>query len=288
MVRYHGCFAWYELLTTDVIAAKTFYAEVIGWGARNASTPDLPYMLFTAEQEPVAGLMELPAEARKMGATPRWMGYVGVDDVDSTAGLIARLGGAVYVPPTDTNIGRISVVADPQTATLALRGWRPRDPPQSADLTKPGRVGWHELLAADWRKAFDFYREIFGWQKSDAETGSTESYRLLMADGETFGGMLAKRPAEPVPFWLYYFNIDDIDAATARVKTGGGQLFEGPIEVPGGSWIARYVDPQGALFALQGQRSPDNIRRAQGSEIGWSTAWSGISSRGRLVTKPRG
>jgi len=87
---------------------------------------------------------------------------------------------------------------------------------------------------------------------------------------------------------LYYFNIDDIDAATARVKTGGGQLFEGPIEVPGGSWIARYIDPQGALFALQGQRSPDNIRRAQGSEIGWSTAWSGISSRGRLVTKPRG
>ena len=33
---------------------------------------------------------------------------------------IMRLGGTVYVPPTDTNIGRISVVADPQTATLAL------------------------------------------------------------------------------------------------------------------------------------------------------------------------
>ena len=55
-----------------------------------------------------------------MDATPRWMGYVGVSDVDAAAERLKRLGGTVYVPPTDTNIGRISVVADPQTATLAL------------------------------------------------------------------------------------------------------------------------------------------------------------------------
>ena len=61
-----------------------------------------------------------------MGATPRWMGYVGVDDMDATADRIKRLGGAVYVPPTNSNIGRISVVADPQTATLALvKGLKP-------------------------------------------------------------------------------------------------------------------------------------------------------------------
>ena len=64
--------------------------------------------------------MDLPEDARKMGATPRWMGYVGVNDVDATADRIKRLGGAVYVPPTNSNIGRISVVADPQTATLGV------------------------------------------------------------------------------------------------------------------------------------------------------------------------
>ncbi len=26
----------------------------------------------------------------------------------------------------------------------------------------------------------------------------------------------------------------------------------GPMQVPGGSWIARCLDPQGALFALTG------------------------------------
>ena len=40
--------------------------------------------------------------------------------------------------------------------------------------------------------------------------------------------------------------------------------------------------------SLQGKRSQDGIGRAPASEVGWSTEWSGISSRGRLVTKPRG
>src|ERR1700730_18374600 len=107
-------FAWYELMTTDIAAAKAFYPEVVGWGTQGASPPDLACSLFMAEGASVSGLMELPQDARKMGATPRWMGYVRCSDVDATAERIARLGGAVYVPPTDSNIGRIAVVGDPQ------------------------------------------------------------------------------------------------------------------------------------------------------------------------------
>lgn len=288
MVRHPGRFAWYELMTTDVAAARAFYANVMGWGAQDASTSDLAYTLFTAGNAPVSGLMELPAEARKMGATPRWMGYVSVDDVDVTSDRIKRLGGAVYVPPIDSNIGRISVVADPQTAILALvEGLKPGQP-QPAELDAPGRVGWHELLAADWAKAFAFYAELFGWQKADTESGPLDAYQLFSAGGQTIGGMFTKRPVEPIPYWLYYFNVGDIDAAAERVKRGGGQVFEGPFVVPEGSWIARCIDPQGAIFALQGKRSQDAIAKDPASEVGWSTEWSGISSRGRLTTKPRG
>ena len=140
-------------------------------------------------------------------------------------------------------------------------------------------MGWHELLAADREKAFAFYGELFGWQKADAETGPTDTYQLFSAGGQTIGGMSTKRPMEPGPFWLYYFNIGDIDAATELVKAAGGQVFKGPLELPGGSWIARCRDPQGAAFALQGKRSQQGI--------GWSTEWDGFSSKGRLVTNPR-
>jgi uncharacterized protein len=281
LADYPGRFAWYELLTTDMAGAAAFYGKVVGWGAQDASTPDLPYTLFTAGKASVSGLMALPEEGRKMGATPRWMGYVGVDDVDVVADRFKRLGGAVYVPPTTSNIGRIAVVADPQTATLALlKGSKSRR--QLAELAKPGRVGWHELLAADWEKAFAFYGEIFGWQKADAEIGPSDTYQLFSAGGQTIGGMFTKRAVEPLPFWLFYFNVDDIDAAGERVKAAGGEVFEGPLELPGGIWIARCTDPQGGAFALQGKRGP-------ASAVGWSTEWGGFSSKGRLlVPRPRG
>jgi predicted enzyme related to lactoylglutathione lyase len=281
-------FAWYELITTDMATAKSFYANVVGWGPRDESTPGLAYTMFTAGRVAVSGLMDLPEEGRKMGATSRWMGYIGVEDVDAMAARVKRLGGAVYVPPTDSNIGRISVVSDPQKTTLGLvEGLKPGQP-QPTEQDELGRVGWHELLAADRDKAFAFYGELFGWQKEAAETGPAETYQLFSAGGQTIGGMRTKNAMEPMPFWLYYFNIDDVDAAMERVKTGGGQILEGPHKLLDGSWIVRCTDPQGAAFALQGKRSQDGIERAPVSEVGWSTEWGGFSSKGRLVTKPRG
>jgi uncharacterized protein len=259
LVHFHGRFLWYELTTTDSEAAEVFYAKVMGWGTRDASVRGTIYTLFTIGDTPVSGLMKLPVDARKMGAKPRWIGYVGVNDVDATADRIKQLGGAVHVPPTDIpNISRFSVVADPQMATLALvkpNPW-PEEPPE---LSNPGRVGWHELLAADSKKAFVFYSELFDWRRPDADIGPMGTYQLFSAAGQTIGGMFTKPPMVPVAFWLYYFNVDDIDAAAERVKAGGGQILEGPLEVPGGRRVTRCTDPQGAMFALTGQRSDKAI-----------------------------
>jgi hypothetical protein len=52
------------------------------------------------------------------------------------------------------------------------------------------------------------------------------------------------------PAWLYYTMVDDIDEAVERVRGSGGQVMNGPMEVPGGSMIAQCMDPQGAMFAL--------------------------------------
>ena len=184
MVNTHGRFVWYELMTTDMETAQAFYAHVVGWGTRDSSAPRLTYSLFTTGDSPVAGLMNVPEGARRTGVTPQWMVYVGVDDVDAAVGRIKRLGGAVYVPTTDVpNISRFSVVADPQMATLALVKGQNSARAQSAELDAPGRVGWHELLATDWEKAFAFYGELFGWQKADSHTGMMGTYQGFSAGG---------------------------------------------------------------------------------------------------------
>ncbi len=260
MVDSHGHFVWYELMTTDMKAARAFYAEVVGWGTQDASVPGTAYTLFTAGETAVSGLTNLREDAPKTGLRPSWLGYVGVDDVDASADRIRQLGGAVHVPPQDvSDISRISVAVDPQMAMIALFKWLTPGHEQPAEPGAPGRVGWHELVAADLDKAWAFYSEIFGWKKADADVSEMGTYQLFSAGGQTIGGMFAKPPAQPVPFWLYYFNIDDIDAAIRRVKAGGGQILDGPIEVPGNRWIARCTDPQGAIFALGGKRSHGGI-----------------------------
>jgi uncharacterized protein len=51
---------------------------------------------------------------------------------------------------------------------------------------------------------------------------------------------------------VHYFNVDDIEAAAARVKNGRGQILHDPHEVAGGSWIVNCSDPRGAAFARLG------------------------------------
>src|SRR5947207_150198 len=95
----HGHFVWYELMTTDMEAAKAFYAQVIGWGTQDAAVPAASYTVFTAAGVSVSGALRVPEEAIKSGFRPTWLGYVGVDDVDAAAGRVAQLGGARHVTP---------------------------------------------------------------------------------------------------------------------------------------------------------------------------------------------
>jgi predicted enzyme related to lactoylglutathione lyase len=288
LVNQPARFAWYELLTTDVAAASAFYGKVVGWGATDASTPELAYTVLTAGEVPVGGLMDLPEEGRRLGATPRWLGYVVVDDIDATAGQIRRRGGAVLLPPTDSNIGRVSVVADPQKATFALVEGLTYGPQQPGGLDELGHVGWHELLAQDRSRIFDFYGELFDWQKNSSETDAADFYQLFSSAGQTIGGVLTKLPSVPEPCWLYYFNVDDIGTAAKRVNDSGGRILQGPIELTDGCWIARCADPQGALFALQGARGQRDTEQPSASEVAWSAKWGGIASQGRMVLpKPK-
>jgi predicted enzyme related to lactoylglutathione lyase len=256
VIDIHGCFLWYELITTDTDAARTFYAKAMGWNIGEVSMPGTTYALFRFGDISVAGLRKLPHDAMNKGAKPHWIAYVGVDDLGAANDRIKQRGGVVYVPPTNiANVGRFSIIADPQMATLALLELLPPGQEWHVESEALGRVGWHELLAADRNEALVFYGELFGWQKAEANTGALGMYQRFSAGGRTIGGIVNKPRKVPKPCWLYYFNVSDIDAAVKGVKSGGGHVLTGPVEVPDGSWIVHCTDPQGALFALVGRRS---------------------------------
>jgi predicted enzyme related to lactoylglutathione lyase len=219
--------------------------------------PDMSYTLLTVGETQVGGLMAIPQPAREAGARPVWMGYIAVDDVDASAAQVTGAGGAIHRAPTDIpGVGRFAMVSDPQLATFMLFKASAEGQGQPASPGSPGHPGWRELFADDREAAFAFYSKLFGWTKAEAfDMGPIGIYQLFAIGGETIGGMMNKPATVPRPFWLYYFNVDAIDAAASRATGAGGRILNGPHEVPGGSWIVQCLDPQGAMFALVGSRS---------------------------------
>jgi len=199
-----------------------------------------------------AGLMAIPAEARAMGVPPCWSGYIAVDDVDAEAARVTEAGGTIQRPPEDIpDVGRFAVAADPGGAVFLIFKPNGEETPKPITPGDPGRIGWHELYAADPEREFAFYAKLFGWTKDAAmDMGPMGTYQIFAINGVGSGGMMKQPPQVPGPCWNYYIGVDSVEAAAARVKEKGGQVTMGPQEVPGGAWIVQARDPQGAAFAM--------------------------------------
>lgn len=241
-----GKFIWHELLTTDTAAAATFYAKVLPWRTQPSNMPG--YTIFMAGGAQVGGLMTLPDDG---GGTPaHWLVYIGTPNVDATVTQAQSLGARLCKAATDIpNVGRFAVLADPQGATFAVftpsAGSPPAQPPQ-------GAFSWHELQTTDVGAALRFYGELFGWTKGVGhDMGAMGVYQLFEHAGAGVGGMCNTQGPSTPPSWLSYVHVADANRAVASAKAAGGRLLHGPIEVPGGTWIALFLDPQGGAFAVQ-------------------------------------
>jgi predicted enzyme related to lactoylglutathione lyase len=249
MSEHAGKFVWYEWMGADPGRAATFYGEVVGWNVVESGMAGFPYRIASTGDHGVAGLFATPPQAT--GAPPCWSGYVAVDDIDAAAQKLKAAGGHIMRPAWDIpNVGRAALVADPQGAAFLL--FRPsggQAPPAPAPGT-PGLVGWRELHAGDGKAAMEFYAGQFGWSEDrQHDMGPVGVYRIFKA-GDQEGGVMTKMPNGAGPCWLYYFNVEAADAASARVSANGGKVVNGPHQVPGGLYVTQCVDPEGALFGL--------------------------------------
>jgi predicted enzyme related to lactoylglutathione lyase len=248
-----GRHIWYDLMTPDTAGAIDFYGKVVGWTTTPFEGASEPYDMWTTENGPVGGVMTLPEEAKAQGAPPHWLAYIATPDVDATSARAKELGGEVLVPPQDIpTVGRFAVLQDLFGAVFAA--FTPAgDAPGHDGRANPGEVSWHELYAENHEQAFDFYADLFGWEKStQMDMGPMGIYQLVRragAEGD-LGGMMNRPNEMPVSCWMYYFNVSDLDAAADTVKDNGGQVMHGPMVVPGGDRVCLCMDPQGAAFAL--------------------------------------
>jgi uncharacterized protein len=247
---------WYELMTTDMKAAENFYKAVVGWTPAPFEGAGQPYTMFQrAGNIPVGGVMTRPDG---MNAPPFWAMYVGVPKLEDAVAQIKRLGGSDCSPIIEVpNVGRMQMMQDPQGAAFYV--YQPasaEQPPEAAP--EVGDASWHELMTTDAPAAMTFYNAVFGWQPTDAmDMGEMGKYQMFNRPIGMIGGMMnkPKEMANVPPNWQIYFRVDDLDAAIDRIKANGGQILNGPMEVPGGDRIVNAMDPQGAAFSLHARKA---------------------------------
>jgi uncharacterized protein len=261
----HGDFIWYELLTTDADAAGDFYGKVVGWTSSSSGQPGMDYRFFSSgdgsdTKDGVGGYMAITDEMAEHGARPAWVGYISVDDVDASAQSITEAGGAVLMPAmTLEGVGRMAMVADPQGAPFYIMKGESNETSHSFAATEPkvGHCAWNELSSTDPEASKAFYGKLFGWVKDgEMDMGPLGKYEFLKDAGGRFalGAVMPKMAEMPIPMWMFYFRVPDIDTAVATTKATGGQILQEPIEIPSGDFSMVGMDPQGAPFGLVGAR----------------------------------
>lgn len=258
MADAHGRFVWYDLQTTDMDGAIRFYTQVVGWSTEPFDAGK-PYTMWKpAVGSPIGGVAPIPKEVLEMGVPPNWTAHIAVPDIQAALKAIVAHGGKQMMPEIIEipGIGKMTVVTDPFGAAFWV--FQPAGDMNIPDgPPTPGQVSWTELTTDNTDAALSFYNAVFGWQKSGGMDMGPEFgfYQIFGPDEQTMmGGIMKRPPGMPVNAWLYYFYVADVAGAIDKAVALGGQLLNGPQEIPGGDLVAQLLDPQGAAFALHGPK----------------------------------
>jgi predicted enzyme related to lactoylglutathione lyase len=237
-----GTFSWAELATSDAESAKAFYTRVFGWSYDDNPVSDgSVYSMALRDGKHVAAVFG-------SAEPPHWNCYVTVASADETAARAGELGASVVAPPFDVmDVGRMAVIADPVGAMLCL--WEPREHIGAGLVNTPGAMTWNDLLTPDPAGSAKFYGDLFGWTTEEME--GSGGYRVIRNGERTNGGLMPIGPqmGSTPPNWMPYFGHEDVDRLVEEVGDLGGQVFNGPLQLPSGR-IAVIGDPQGAVFAV--------------------------------------
>jgi uncharacterized protein len=253
-----GQFLWHELLTADPAAGAEFYSKVLGWSAQPWEGNE-EYTMLSHAKGPVGGARVVGKDALASKAGPNWLTYVGVPNIEAALAAVKDKGGQVIHPVTGigSDGGRYAVIADPQGAVIGV--YEPGTG-MSGSGTAPmaAPADWHELTAEDPLAALQFYKDIFGWEVLGTHPmgGEVGTYYLFGRGTTQMGGAFirGKNLAPSWPRWLVYLTVPSVTAAVEAVTAAGGQVLNGPHQVPGGNWIAQVVDSHGVPVALHGPK----------------------------------
>ncbi|MGA2531250.1 MAG: VOC family protein [Acidimicrobiales bacterium] len=246
-----GSPCWVDLWTSDVEGSRRFYSELFGWKAEDPSPEFGGYFMFTRDGVPVAGGM---GDMGDMKADNTWKVFLETDDLAKALETSESLGAQVIAPAMAVaDLGSQAVLVDPTGAVFGA--WQPGTFPGFTVFGEHGALSWCELLTREYEKAVEFYRASFGWDT--ATVSDTDEFRYTTLHHETGEAELAGIMdaagflPEAIPsHWSIFWEVDELDAAVAKLIALGGSVVSEARDTPYGR-LGGVTDPTGAQFKLR-------------------------------------
>ena len=107
-----------ELHTGDQAAASAFYTGLLGWTPELVESRCGSYLALDLGHGLGGGIVQCGTER------PRWLPYVGVDQIEEQTEQARRLGARVLLEPREGPAGWRSVVSTAQAGEIAF--WQPK------------------------------------------------------------------------------------------------------------------------------------------------------------------
>ncbi len=134
---------------------------------------------------------------------------------------------------------------------------------------QPGSFCWIELMTSDAAAARTFYTRLFHWTVNEIPMGEMGTYYIFQKDGRDVAAMYEERRTPPA--WQSYVAVASADAAAEQIKSLGGQVHMGPMDVFDSGRMAVVSDPQGAFFAVWEARSHHGVQvRDESNALCWN------------------
>lgn len=136
-----------------------------------------------------------------------------------------------------------------------------------------GVPSWVDIGTPDPPAALRFYGELFGWDAQDMGEDAGH-YTIVSKNGKQVAAISPAQDPGP-PRWTTYVNVDDVDAASAKVDSAGGKVVVAPMDVMSAGRMAVFADPTGAVIAAW---QPGEHRGAELVNEAGALIWNELST----------
>ncbi|WP_309061639.1 VOC family protein [Streptomyces sp.] len=114
----------------------------------------------------------------------------------------------------------------------------------------PGTPCWVSLMVRSPDATEEFYGALFGWEFRPGPQQLGPYVRALL-DGREVAGIGLLPPDRHLPIaWTPYFASADVDRTAEAVRSCGGTIGVGPLDVADAGRLAIGSDPSGAVFGV--------------------------------------